>query len=56
MRIKKFKTDQEMGEFIDAFYKKYPDYADKYSDNWVDFSVSGVTGDINFFTDGVTVE
>ena len=55
-KIKKFASTDDMGKFIDDFYKKYPNYADLGSDNWVDYAVTNVTGEVHFFTDGVGVE
>jgi hypothetical protein len=55
-RIKRFETELEMGEFVDNFYKTYPNYAELYSDNWVDHAITGVTGEVHFFTDGLEVE
>lgn len=54
-RIKKFKTEKEMGKFIDNYYKLHPEYADKYSDYWVDFAVTNISGDVHFFTDSLKV-
>lgn len=56
IKIKKFDTAKEMGKFIDKFNKENPDYANPSSDNWIDYCVTGITGDIHFFTDGITVE
>jgi hypothetical protein len=55
-RIKKFATEKEMGQFIDGFLKEHPEYQEEYSENWIDFALTGVTGDVHFFTDGVAVE
>lgn len=55
-RVKRFDTEQEMGEFIDGFLKEHPEYQSSHSDYWIDFALTGVTGDIHFFTDGVKVE
>lgn len=54
-KIKKFKTTDELGKFVDAFNKQYPDYASVDSGYWVDFCVTGIAGDIHFFTDGIEV-
>jgi hypothetical protein len=56
LKIKRFETTQELGEFIDAFNKKHPEYANDNSDYWTDFAVTGVTGETYFFTDGLKVE
>ena len=55
-RIKKFATEKEMGEFIDGFNKEHPEYQETYSEHWIDFAITGVTGDAHFFTDGMVVE
>jgi hypothetical protein len=55
-KMKKFESEREMGEFIDNFYKTYPDYMSSDSDYWIDFAVTGVTGEVHFFTDGVELE
>lgn len=55
-KIKKFDTAEELGEFVDNFNKEYPDYADSSSDNWTDFAITDIQGEIYFFTDGIKVE
>lgn len=55
-KIKRFDSTLEMGKFIDDFYKKYPDYLDTYSDNWIDYTITGITGEVFFFTNGLEVE
>ncbi len=55
-KLKRFSSPKEMGEFIDAFYKKYTDYTDPYSDNWIEFGITGIKGEVHFFTDGLEVE
>jgi acyl-CoA hydrolase len=55
-KIRKFKTEKAMGEFIDEFYRQHPDHADQYSDNWIDYAVTEVTGEVHFFTDGLKVQ
>ncbi len=54
-KIKKFKTTDELGKFVDKFNKKHPDYASPDSGYWIDLAVTGVTGEIHFFTDGIEV-
>lgn len=54
-KLKKFSTMEEAGKFVDKFQKKYPDYMSTESGHWIDFVVTGVTGDIHFFTDGIEV-
>lgn len=54
-KIKKFKTTEELGKFIDTFNKKHPEYASIDSGYWTDFAITGVTGDMHFFTDGIEV-
>lgn len=55
-KLKKFSTNKELGEFIDDFNRKYPDYMLNESDNWIDFCVTDIKGDIHFFCDGIEVE
>lgn len=55
-KIKRFNSNKEASNFVDRFQKKYPDYMSSDSGNWIDYMVSGVTGDVFFFTDGITVE
>jgi hypothetical protein len=55
-KMKKFDTKEEMGRFVDDFNKKHPDYADQYSDYWVDYAITDVSGDIHFFTDSMRVK
>jgi hypothetical protein len=55
-KIKKFSTTKALGTFIDKFLKKYPDYASHSSGHWIDFSVTNVSGRVDFFTDGLEVE
>ena len=55
-KLKRFSSSKEMGKFVDEFYKKYPDYMEEYSDNWVDFAITGIKGEVHFFTDGLAVE
>lgn len=54
-KMKKFKTTEELGKFVDTFNKKYPDYAAMDSGYWTDFAITGITGDLHFFTDGIKV-
>lgn len=56
MKIKRFSTKAAMGKFIDDYLKKNPDYADLYSDNWIEFAITDVSGTAFFFTDGLEVE
>lgn len=55
-KLKKFTSTEKMGKFVDDFYKKYPNYASYESDNWIDFAITGVSGDVFFFTDGLKLE
>jgi len=55
-KIKKFKTTKALGTFIDKFLKKYPDYASHNSGYWIDFSITEVSGRVDFFTDGLEIE
>ena len=55
-KIKKFNSTKKMGEFIDQFLKDNPDYASNLSDNWIDYTVTNITGDVHFFTDSMKVE
>lgn len=55
-KIKRFETTEEMGAFVDNFYKEHPDYADYGSDFWIDYAITDVSGDVHFFTDGLAVE
>ena len=53
--IKKFKTTDEMGKFIDAFNKKYPDEQAINSGYWLDFCITDITGDLHLLCEGVKV-
>ena len=55
-KVRTFSTKEAMGKFMDTFLKEHPDYADKYSDDWLDFAITDISGDITFFTDGMKVE
>ena len=55
-KIKRFETTDELGKFIDAFNKKYPESQAQESGSWTDFAVTGIFGDVYFFTDGLQVE
>ena len=55
-KVKRFATKEQMGDFIDQFNLKYPDYASIYSDNWIDLAVTDVSGEVVFFTDSMRVE
>jgi hypothetical protein len=55
-KIKRFETTDELGRFIDAFNKKYPESQAQESGSWTDFCVTGIMGDVHFFTDGLQVE
>ena len=55
-RIKKFTSTEKMKDFIDSFLKKYPDHMSVDSGTWIDYIVTGVTGDVHFYTDGLEVD
>jgi len=55
-KMKRFDSTKEMGDFIDKFNKKHPDYAAIESGDWIDFAVTGITGDVHFFCDGIELE
>ena len=55
-KLKKFKTTLELGKFIDAFNKDHPEAEASNSGYWTDYCVTNITGDIHFFTDGITLE
>lgn len=55
-KLKKFDSEQEMGKFMDQFCKDHPNFLDLDSDNWLDYCIVGITGDVHFFTDGLSVE
>jgi hypothetical protein len=55
-KLKRFKTTDELGRFVDDFNKRYPDYASIDSGYWIDFAVTYVLGDVHFFTDGLEIE
>lgn len=56
LKIKKFKTTRSMGEFMDKFLKNHPDYASNSGDSWLEFSVTNVTGGVDFFTTGIELK
>ena len=51
MKMRRFASEKELGEFVDIFFKLHPDYADEDSDNWIDFAITNVIGDVVSFTD-----
>jgi len=55
-KIKRFDSPKEVGEFICEFNKKHPDYMSPDSDNWIDYCILGVVGEVHFFTDGLKVQ
>lgn len=55
-RIKQFDTQEALGKFADNFIKEHPEYASADSDCWLDYAITGVTGEVVFFTDGLEVE
>jgi hypothetical protein len=55
-KIKRFNTLQQAQDFVDKFNKKYPDHMSFDSGSWIDYLVTEVSGNVHFFTDGITVE
>jgi len=55
-KLKRFDTTKEMGKFMDDFNKLHPDYASIESGYWLDYAITGVNGDVHFFTDGLELE
>ena len=55
-KLKKFSSMELMHKFVNKFQKKYPDQEAVNSGYWIDFVISGVTGDVTFFTDGISLE
>lgn len=54
--IKRFYSAKKLGEYVDKFLKKYPDYASVGADNWIDYCIMDINGPIHFFTDGLKVK
>jgi len=55
-KVKKFKTTLEMGKFIDAFNREWPEDECSISGSWTDLAICEVSGEIFFFTDGIELE
>lgn len=55
-KIKRFKTTDELGRFIDDFNKKWPDQEAMDSGYWMDYCISNITGDIHLLSTGIEVE
>ena len=55
-KIRKFDSPEKLGTFVKEFQKEYPDYMEMGSDNWIDYVVMDIMGDVFFFTDGITIE
>lgn len=55
-KIKRFESLEEMGKFVEKFQKKHPDHMSTNADNWVDYAVTDITGEVYFFTDGLEVQ
>jgi hypothetical protein len=53
--IKKFTSMDKMEKFVKEFQKKYPDEDAINTGSWIDYVVTGVTGEIYFFVDGIEV-
>lgn len=53
--IKKFVSLKKTQEFVDKFEKKYPDEAAMESGYWIDFVITGVTGKLAMYTDGIEI-
>lgn len=56
LKMKKFDSFEKMGKFVKSFWKKYPDHLSVDSGYWIDYAITGITGDVHFFTDGLKVE
>lgn len=54
-KLKRFRTTDELGKFIDAFNKVHPESQAGETGYWTDFAITGITGDVHFFTDGMEV-
>lgn len=55
-KMRKFKSLEDMATFVDKFQKKYPDHMAMESGHWIDYVITGVTGEVTFFTDGIKLE
>ncbi len=55
-KIKRFDSMEKMGKFVEKFHKKYPEHMCANSGYWIDYVVTGVTGEVHFFTDGIKVQ
>ena len=55
-KVKRFETTEAMGKFIDKFNKKYPESEASESGYWTDYSITDISGEVYFFTDGMKVE
>ena len=55
-KIKKFESMDKAQKFVERFQKKYPDHMAVNSGNWIDYLVTGISGQVHFFTDGIKVE
>lgn len=54
-KLKRFYAMEEMEIFINKFHKKYPEVEAASSGYWIDFIVTNISGDVHFFTDGISV-
>lgn len=54
-KIKRFDSTKDLIKFTEEFWAKHPEHLNPNSDYWIDYAVTGVTGDVKFFTDGITV-
>lgn len=55
-KIKKFDSKEKVKKFIDKFQKDHPEHMSMDSGDWIDYMVTGVKGEVFFFTDGMKVE
>lgn len=53
-KTRKFKTIKRMKQFIEDFESKYG--RNSQGDNWIDFSVTNVTGTFSIYDESVTLE
>ncbi len=53
-RTKKFKTLKGLNQFVQDFQKKYG--IDPCDGNWLDYSVTNITGDVQVYDPSVSLE
>jgi hypothetical protein len=55
-KMKKFDSFEKMGKFVKEFQEEHPDHMSIDSGDWIDFVITGIVGDVYFFTDGIELE